>query len=74
MFYGHVFCNECFKNHVLNRFKGENPRIHSNSWWMQWAPGAKPQGQESKEKDKTEAEGTPVTFENTVVNVPFLLN
>ncbi|CAF4888286.1 unnamed protein product [Pieris macdunnoughi] len=44
MFYGHVFCNECFKNHVLTRFRGENPRIHSNSWWMQWAPGSKQQG------------------------------
>ncbi|CAK1546437.1 unnamed protein product [Leptosia nina] len=43
MFYGHVFCNECFKTHVLTRFRGENPRIHSNSWWMQWAPGVKPQ-------------------------------
>lgn len=33
----------------MSRFKGENPRIHSNSWWMQWAPGAKPQDQDAKE-------------------------
>uniref|UniRef100_A0A1E1WLN4 LIM zinc-binding domain-containing protein n=1 Tax=Pectinophora gossypiella TaxID=13191 RepID=A0A1E1WLN4_PECGO len=62
MFYGHVFCNECFKNHVLNRFKGEPPRMHSNSWWMHWAPGVhagpeakKPEGEaedeNAKEKD-----------------------
>ncbi|XP_026322675.1 cysteine and glycine-rich protein 2-like isoform X3 [Hyposmocoma kahamanoa] len=53
MFYGHVFCNECFKNHVLSRFKGESPRMHSNSWWMQWAPGVKPpQQQRENEKDE----------------------
>ncbi|XP_013196345.1 uncharacterized protein LOC106139447 isoform X1 [Amyelois transitella] len=58
MFYGHVFCTECFNTHVLTRFRGENPRIHSNSWWMQWAPGAKPQpqakeaGSEKKEEMK----------------------
>ncbi|XP_063836651.1 uncharacterized protein LOC135085782 isoform X1 [Ostrinia nubilalis] len=51
MFYGHVFCSECFKTHVMARFKGEAPRMHSNSWWMQWAPGAK-----QEEKDKTEAD------------------
>ncbi|CAH0602002.1 unnamed protein product [Chrysodeixis includens] len=43
MFYGHVFCNECFKTHVLSRFRGESPRIYSDSWWVQWAPGSKPQ-------------------------------
>ncbi|KAI8433335.1 hypothetical protein MSG28_015380 [Choristoneura fumiferana] len=42
MFYGHVFCNECFKSHVLSRFR-DNPRY---DWWMQFAPGV--QAQESK--------------------------
>ncbi|CAB3233743.1 unnamed protein product [Arctia plantaginis] len=54
MFYGHVFCNDCFKSHVLSRFRGENPRMHSNSWWMQWAPGAKPQ-EATCEKEKEES-------------------
>ncbi|KAM3955349.1 uncharacterized protein ACR2FA_010749 [Aphomia sociella] len=54
MFYGHVFCNECFKTHVLTRFRGENPRIHSNSWWMQWAPGAKPKETESTDNKDEE--------------------
>lgn len=40
MFYGHVFCNECFKSHVMTRFKADNPRAHSNSMWMQWGPGS----------------------------------
>lgn len=40
MFYGHVFCNECFKSHVMTRFQADNPRVHSNSMWMQWGPGA----------------------------------
>ncbi|XP_072948600.1 uncharacterized protein [Epargyreus clarus] len=40
MFYGHVFCESCFKTHVLSRLKGDS-RVHSNSWWMQWAPTAK---------------------------------
>ncbi|XP_038219831.1 uncharacterized protein LOC119838092 [Zerene cesonia] len=60
MFYGHVFCNECFKTHVLTRFKGENPRIHSNSWWMQWAPGVKPQDQENKESVDSKTSESPM--------------
>ncbi|XP_045770411.1 uncharacterized protein LOC123870943 isoform X1 [Maniola jurtina] len=43
MFYGHVFCSDCFKTHVMSRFKGDNPHVHSQSWWMQWGPGTKPQ-------------------------------
>ncbi|CAG4949448.1 unnamed protein product [Parnassius apollo] len=43
MFYGHVFCSECFKAHVLCKYRNECPRMHSKSWWMQWAPGTKPQ-------------------------------
>ncbi|XP_031764053.2 uncharacterized protein LOC113514450 [Galleria mellonella] len=52
MFYGHVFCNECFKTHVLTKFRGESPRIHSNSWWMQWAPGTKPHEAKESTDDK----------------------
>lgn len=52
MFYGHVFCNDCFKTHVLSRYRGEHPRVHSNSWWMQWAPGMKPQEAGYEDKDK----------------------
>ncbi|CAH2101842.1 unnamed protein product [Euphydryas editha] len=48
MFYGHVFCNDCFKSHVLSRFKGDNTRMTSNSWWMQAAPGSRPQDSENK--------------------------
>uniref|UniRef100_A0A2H1V199 SFRICE_027042 n=1 Tax=Spodoptera frugiperda TaxID=7108 RepID=A0A2H1V199_SPOFR len=59
MFYGHVFCNECFKTHVLSRFRGESPRIHSNSWWMQWAPGSKPQEAAADEKNNNTAETKP---------------
>ncbi|KAH9630913.1 hypothetical protein HF086_014654 [Spodoptera exigua] len=60
MFYGHVFCNECFKTHVLSRFRGESPRIHSNSWWMQWAPGNKPQEAAADDnKAETKPEGQP---------------
>ncbi|KAJ8706292.1 hypothetical protein PYW08_010918 [Mythimna loreyi] len=60
MFYGHVFCADCFKTHVLSRFRGESPRIHSNSWWMQWAPGTQPQGPNNESKDpKTEIPETP---------------
>ncbi|XP_039752417.1 uncharacterized protein LOC120628223 isoform X2 [Pararge aegeria] len=50
MFYGHVFCNDCFKTHVMTRFKGDSPRLHSNSWWLQWGPGAT--SQEKKHTDK----------------------
>ncbi|XP_022824154.1 cysteine and glycine-rich protein 2-like isoform X2 [Spodoptera litura] len=64
MFYGHVFCNECFKTHVLSRFRGESPRIHSNSWWMQWAPNGKPQeaatdDNNNNNKEETKAEDQP---------------
>ncbi|XP_061381475.1 uncharacterized protein LOC116776620 [Danaus plexippus] len=59
MFYGHVFCNDCFKTHVMSRFKGENSRIHSNSWWMQWAPGMKPQDKEKTEDSKPESSEEP---------------
>lgn len=52
MFYGHVFCAECFKTHVLSRFRGESPRIHSNSWWMHWGPGGQPQGENKNYKSK----------------------
>ncbi|KPJ18421.1 Cysteine and glycine-rich protein 3 [Papilio machaon] len=51
MFYGHVFCNECFKTHVLCRFKNDAPHVHSNSWWMQWAPGPKPPQSEKTSQD-----------------------
>ncbi|KAJ2943404.1 hypothetical protein O0L34_g12213 [Tuta absoluta] len=55
LFYGHVFCPECFKNHVLHRFKGDQPqRMFGNNWWMQWAPGVK--GQEAPAQDKKEKE------------------
>ncbi|XP_059057156.1 uncharacterized protein LOC131850807 [Achroia grisella] len=57
MFYGHVFCNDCFKTHVLTRFKGDSPRIHTNSWWMQWAPGTKPR--ETKEATQKDEEMKP---------------
>ncbi|VVC99648.1 unnamed protein product [Leptidea sinapis] len=57
MFYGHVFCNDCFKTHVMSRFQGE-PRVHSNSWWMHWAPGSKPQEKMSEEDSKTSTSST----------------
>lgn len=34
----------------MTRFKGESPRIQSNSWWMQWAPGTNP----NEKADKTD--------------------
>ncbi|XP_047038845.1 uncharacterized protein LOC124643792 [Helicoverpa zea] len=64
MFYGHVFCNECFKMHVLSRFRGDNPRMHSNSWWMQWAPGTKPQEANCQNESKeTRSEDQPAPEE-----------
>ncbi|KAJ0182926.1 hypothetical protein K1T71_000902 [Dendrolimus kikuchii] len=51
MFYGHVFCGDCFKNHVMTRFRGEGPRMQSNSWWMQWAPGCSSR-EASEQKDE----------------------
>ncbi|KAI5640435.1 cysteine and glycine-rich protein 1-like isoform X2 [Phthorimaea operculella] len=57
LFYGHVFCPECFKNHVLHRFKGGEPqRMYSNSWWMQWAPGAKQAEAPAQEKGEKESD------------------
>ncbi|XP_004930792.2 uncharacterized protein LOC101743651 isoform X1 [Bombyx mori] len=44
MFYGHVFCNGCFKQHVLDRFRGECPSVHTN--WAQWTCGKFGNGQE----------------------------
>ncbi|XP_063392505.1 cysteine and glycine-rich protein 1-like [Cydia fagiglandana] len=44
VFYGHVFCEECFKTFVLARIRGETPQVHVDSWWMKFAPGANAQG------------------------------
>ncbi|XP_048004038.1 cysteine and glycine-rich protein 2-like isoform X2 [Leguminivora glycinivorella] len=48
MFYGHVFCEECFKTFVLARLRGETPQVHVDSWWMQFAPGVKAQATASE--------------------------
>ncbi|KOB69506.1 Uncharacterized protein OBRU01_16743 [Operophtera brumata] len=59
------FCARCFmpidsedKTHVVSRFRGETPVIHSNSWWMQWAPGFRPQEScNSDYKDESKTSG-----------------
>ncbi|KAL4711351.1 hypothetical protein ACJJTC_019192 [Scirpophaga incertulas] len=38
VFYGQVFCSDCFKTHMVSQFRGDCPRIYTNSWWMQWGP------------------------------------
>ncbi|XP_047542510.1 uncharacterized protein LOC125075013 [Vanessa atalanta] len=48
MFYGHVFCNDCFKSHVMSRFKGDSSRVSSNSWWMHSTMGSRTSGSENK--------------------------
>ncbi|XP_052739111.1 uncharacterized protein LOC112052025 [Bicyclus anynana] len=57
MFYGHVFCIDCFKTHVMTRFKGESPRLQSNSWWMKWGPGAVPQENNNMGKESENPSG-----------------
>ncbi|RVE49571.1 hypothetical protein evm_005799 [Chilo suppressalis] len=59
MFYGHVFCTDCFNTHVMSRFKGESPRMYSNSWWMQWAPGVKPQEEKDNKTKDDESKDLP---------------
>lgn len=50
----HLFTYFFLKVEIVNRFKGESPRMHSNSWWMQWAPGVKPpQQQRENENDES---------------------
>ncbi|CAG9131746.1 unnamed protein product [Plutella xylostella] len=51
-FYGQMFCNECFKTHVISHFRSDSPRIPMCNWWMHGGPGciAQEPAQEKKEE------------------------
>lgn len=53
-FYGQMFCNECFKTHVISHFRSDSPRIPMCNWWMHGGTGCIPQepAQEKKEECK----------------------